>query len=78
MLSGYCASKWSVRGFSIAMRAKLYGMRIGITTVYPTWVDTPMFRQEAERTEGLPIEMMLTPEQVAEEILGWRRKVSAT
>lgn len=29
-----------------------------------------MFRQEAERTEGLPIEVMLTPEHVAEEILG--------
>lgn len=37
-----------------------------------------MFRQEAERTEGLPIEAMLTPEQVAEGILGWRQKVSAT
>lgn len=69
MLSGYCASKWAVRGFSIAMRAELYGTGIGITTVYLAWVDTPMFRLEAERTEGLPIEVMLTPEQVAEEIL---------
>lgn len=69
MLSGYCASKWAVRGFSIAMRAELYGTGIGITTVYPAWVDTPMFKQESERVEGLPIEVMLTPEQVAEEIL---------
>jgi NAD(P)-dependent dehydrogenase (short-subunit alcohol dehydrogenase family) len=69
LLSGYCASKWAVRGFSIAMRAELYGTGIGVTTVYPAWVDTPMFRQEAERTEGLPIEVMLTPEQVADEIL---------
>ncbi len=69
MLSGYCASKWAVRGFSIAMRAELYGTGVGVTTVYPAWVDTPMFKQAAEQTEGLPIEAMLTPEQVADEIL---------
>ncbi len=70
MLSGYCASKWAVRGFSIAMRAELYGTGIGITTVYPAWVDTPMFKQAAEQDADLPIEVMLTPEQVADEILG--------
>lgn len=69
LLSGYCATKWAVRGFSIAMRAELYGTGIGITTVYPAWVDTPMFQQEAARAEGLVIEVMLTPEQVAGEIL---------
>src|SRR5947209_8845718 len=69
LLSGYCATKWAVRGFSIALRAELYGTGIGITTVYPAWVDTPMFQQETERVTGLPIEVMLTPEQVAEEIV---------
>jgi NAD(P)-dependent dehydrogenase (short-subunit alcohol dehydrogenase family) len=69
LLSGYCATKWAVRGFSIAMRAELYGTGIGITTVYPAWVDTPMFQQESARTEGLALEVMLTPEQVADEIL---------
>ncbi len=69
LLSGYCASKWAVRGFSIAMRAELYGTGITITTVYPAWVDTPMFEQETARVEGLAIEVMLTPEQVADEIL---------
>lgn len=68
-LSGYCASKWAVRGFSIAMRAELYGTGVGITTVYPAWVDTPMFRQATEQSGGLVMEVMLTPEQVAEEIL---------
>ncbi|HEU0025891.1 MAG TPA: SDR family oxidoreductase, partial [Ktedonobacterales bacterium] len=29
LLSGYCASKWAVRGFSIAMRSELYGTGIG-------------------------------------------------
>lgn len=70
MLSGYCASKWAVRGFSAALRAELYGKGIGVTTVYPAWVDTPMVRQESE--EGvrlLNVEVLLTPEQVAAEIL---------
>ena len=69
LLSGYCASKWAVRGFSIAMRAELYGTGIGMTTVYPAWVDTPMFKEESERVSGLSVEVMLTPEQVAAEIL---------
>jgi NAD(P)-dependent dehydrogenase (short-subunit alcohol dehydrogenase family) len=69
LLTGYCASKWAVRGFSIALRAELYGTGIGVTTVYPAWVDTPMFRQATEQPEGLAIEVLLTPEQVADEIL---------
>lgn len=68
-LSGYCASKWAVRGFSIAMRAELYGTGIGITTVYPAWVDTPMFQQATEQSGGLIMNVLLTPEQVANEIL---------
>ncbi|HEU5349526.1 MAG TPA: SDR family oxidoreductase [Ktedonobacterales bacterium] len=68
-LSGYCASKWAVRGFSIAMRAELYGLGIGITTVYPAWVDTPMLRQATERSGGLALQVLLTPEQVAGEIV---------
>ena len=70
MLSGYCASKWAVRGFSAALRAELFDTGIGVTTVYPAWVDTPMVRQESE--EGarlLNVEALLTPEKVAAEIL---------
>lgn len=68
-LSGYCASKWAVRGFSIAMRAELFGTGVGITTVYPAWVDTPMVQQATEQSGGLEIEVLLKPEQVADEIL---------
>jgi NAD(P)-dependent dehydrogenase (short-subunit alcohol dehydrogenase family) len=68
-LSGYCASKWAVRGFSGAMRAELYGSGVGITTVYPAWVDTPMVQQATEQSGGLEIEVLLKPEQVADEIL---------
>jgi NAD(P)-dependent dehydrogenase (short-subunit alcohol dehydrogenase family) len=68
-LSGYCASKWAVRGFSSALRVELYGSGIGITTVYPAWVDTPMVHQEGTDALLLNIEVLLTPDQVAEEIL---------
>jgi len=70
LLSGYCASKWAVRGFSAALRAEFFGTGIGITTVYPAWVDTPMVRQESENAMRLlNVQIMLTPEQVADAIL---------
>ncbi len=68
-LSGYCATKWAVRGFSIAVRAELHGTGIGITTVYPAWVDTPMIHQENDDINNLSVVALLTPEQVADEIL---------
>lgn len=68
-LSGYCASKWAVRGFTSAVRAELEGSGIGITTVYPAWVDTPMLHQEADPVLSRSIQIMLTPEQVATAIL---------
>lgn len=69
MLSGYCASKWAVRGFSAALRAEFYGSAIGVTTVYPAWVDTPMVHQETEEGRLFNVQIMLTPQQVAAEIV---------
>ena len=69
-LTAYCATKWAVRGFSIALRTELYGTGIDVTTVYPAWVDTPMIKQEEQSAVNLlNIVAMLTPEQVATEIL---------
>lgn len=69
LLTAYCATKWAVRGFSSALRAELYGTNIGVTTVYPSWVDTPMVQREQEGAELLNIEVLLTADQVADEIL---------
>jgi NAD(P)-dependent dehydrogenase (short-subunit alcohol dehydrogenase family) len=72
LLTGYSATKWAVRGFSSALRAELYGTGvpgIGVTTVYPAWVDTPMIHQESDAMNLLNIEALLTPDQVASEIL---------
>ena len=68
-LSAYCATKWAVRGFASALRAELQETGIGITTVYPAWVDTPMINQEEVSAQLLKIQALLTPEQVASEIL---------
>ena len=69
-LTAYCATKWAVRGFSSALRTELYGTGIDVTTVYPAWVDTPMIKQEEQSAVSLlNIVAMLTPEQVADEIL---------
>jgi NAD(P)-dependent dehydrogenase (short-subunit alcohol dehydrogenase family) len=69
LLTAYCATKWAVRGFSSALRAELYGTNIGVTTVYPSWVDTPMVQREQEGAELLSIEVLLTADQVADEIV---------
>jgi NAD(P)-dependent dehydrogenase (short-subunit alcohol dehydrogenase family) len=68
-LSAYCASKWAVRGFASALRAELHGTGIGVTTVYPGWVDTPMIHQEENDLQLANIQALLTPDQVAFEIL---------
>lgn len=69
MLTGYCASKWAIRGFSIALRAELHGSGIGVTTVYPAWVETPMIHQEEDAMHLLNVQALLTADQVAAEIL---------
>jgi NAD(P)-dependent dehydrogenase (short-subunit alcohol dehydrogenase family) len=68
-LSAYCASKWAVRGFASALRAELHGTGIGLTTVYPGWVDTPMIHQEDNALQLANTQVLLTPDQVASEIL---------
>ncbi len=45
------------------------GTGINVTTVYPAWVDTPMVHQEPGAMQTLKIQVMLTPDQVASEIL---------
>jgi len=69
LLTAYCATKWAIRGFSSALRAELYGTGIGVTTVYPAWVETPMTQMEAGDLQAFNVQIMLTAEQVARAIL---------
>jgi len=68
-LTGYCASKWAVRGFSTALRVELHGTGIGVTTVYPAWVETPMIHQDEAAMQHLNVVALLTADQVAAAIL---------
>jgi NAD(P)-dependent dehydrogenase (short-subunit alcohol dehydrogenase family) len=68
-LTAYCATKWAIRGFSSALRVELYGTGIGVTTVYPAWVDTPMIHHDEQVMNLFNIQAMLTADQVAGEIL---------
>ncbi|HEX7183555.1 MAG TPA: SDR family oxidoreductase [Thermoanaerobaculia bacterium] len=41
--SGYCASKWGLRGMVAALREELRGSGVRITAVYPGATDTPIW-----------------------------------
>ena len=41
--SGYCASKWGLRGMVAALREELRGTGVRITAVYPGATDTPIW-----------------------------------
>lgn len=43
--TGYCASKFAVRGFSDALRAELHGSTVGLTVAYPGATDTAIVRR---------------------------------
>lgn len=66
MVSGYCASKWAVKGFSESLWRELRDYRIKVTCVYPGSVKTDFFRN----SENIkPHDYMLMPEDVAKMIL---------
>jgi short-subunit dehydrogenase len=69
--SAYSATKFAARGFSEALRAELYGTRVGLTCVYPGPADTGIVRNgrtwdpiKAEREaeflaqRGIPLEVI--------------------
>lgn len=71
-LSAYCASKFAVVGFSLALREELYlkQVPVKICVVSPGFVDTEML--ERKRPEGFPEWLgflLSTPEAVADEIV---------
>lgn len=41
--SGYCASKWGLRGLVAALREELRGTGVRVTAVYPGATDTPIW-----------------------------------
>ena len=73
--STYASSKWAVIGFAESIRAELkrLGSRAGVTTVYPTYINTGMFQGAAPPKTT----QLLDPEEIAEKVVQAveRRKV---
>ncbi|MCX7982352.1 MAG: SDR family oxidoreductase [Syntrophales bacterium] len=77
--TAYGASKYAVRGFSDALRAELKPKGIGVSIVFPPDTDTPQLayenRLKPPETKALAGNAgLLSPEQVADEILKSVRK----
>lgn len=62
MVSGYCATKWAVKGFSESLWRELRDFKIKVSCVYPGSVKTDFFRNSPNIK---PHDYMLMPEDVA-------------
>lgn len=78
--TGYCASKFAVRGFSEALRFEVKRKGIHVAVVYPPDTDTPQLvydklHRPPEISVLAGLDDVLSPDAVAEEIIkGIRRK----
>ena len=63
LASAYAVSKRALTAYSDSLRAE-YGTRLGVTTIYPAFVDTPI--HEATRAEGLRLEGVSHTESLEE------------
>ncbi|WP_159064908.1 SDR family oxidoreductase [Thaumasiovibrio subtropicus] len=73
-LSGYCASKWGVRGLTEVIAKEGASKGISCVSVAPTFVDTPMIRELREDIlegiiESIPARRLLQPKEVAEVVM---------
>jgi len=62
MVSGYCATKWAVKGFSESLWRELRDFKIKVTCVYPGSTKTDFFRNSPNIQ---PHDYMLMPQDVA-------------
>lgn len=75
-MSGYCASKFAVRGFSESLRNELRPAGVGVTVVYPGAVDTNLVRDARltdERSRAREVEFLarraIPPDRVARRVV---------
>ncbi len=71
--TSYSASKFSLAGFSDALRSELAAhSSIEVCCVYPAYVDTPTYLESANHTGRAlrPVPPVVGPERVAERIVG--------
>lgn len=65
-VSGYCGTKWAVKGISESLFREVRDFRIKVTCVYPGSVKTDFFRNSPSVQ---PHDYMLMPEDVAQAII---------
>jgi len=61
----YTATKFALRGFNLALAIELRHHSIGVSTIFPDSVATPMLRYEAEHAGGSPITFLNAPQEPA-------------
>jgi short-subunit dehydrogenase len=82
--TGYCSTKFAIRGFSEALRAELYSSNVRLTCVYPCAVNTAIVKtgravdEEKKKLEAQFLESRSLPvEKVAEKIVRGIKRNSA-
>nr|WP_086939962.1 SDR family NAD(P)-dependent oxidoreductase [Thaumasiovibrio occultus] len=73
-LSGYCASKWGVRGLTEVVAKEGAAKGISCVSIAPTFVDTPLIRDLRDDIveniiESIPARRLLQPKEVADVIM---------
>ncbi len=63
--AAYTASKFGLRGFLTCLRDELSTTGVAVSGIYPSAIDTPMLRYEAEN-DGTPMQFLNTPQTPAQ------------
>jgi len=68
--TAYCAAKWGVQGFSLALRDELAGTGVQVHVLNPAAVATGWWDTTGDPQPAAVLELMLTPDDVAR-TLAW-------
>ena len=67
--TAYCAAKWGLQGFSLALQAELAATGVRVHVVNPASVATGWWTTTGDPQPPLVLERMLTPDDVADAVL---------
>lgn len=76
-LSTYCASKFGLRGFGVALAADLEGTGVNVTNIYPSFSQTPILDSPQygyERQRKVPAYLLSEPSDVVARMLDGVRR----
>jgi NADP-dependent 3-hydroxy acid dehydrogenase YdfG len=67
--TAYCAAKWGLQGFSLALQAELAGTKVRVHVVNPAAVATDWWSRTDDPQPSPVLGRMMTPDDVAEAIV---------